>query len=324
MRTVVRQFRPEDAVAWEALVEKSLTGTFLHTRRFLSYHGERFRDLSVCLYDGGDLVGVLPAAVDPGHEGVVTSHPGATYGGVIHDGRLRGSRMIDAMRLVCEHYAGEGMQCLHYKAVPRIYHRVPAEDDLYALFRLGALRHRCDLAAVVDLGHRLPLSNRRKRGLKAALSAGIIVEETPGRFDDLWRVVEENLARKYRARPVHTLEEIRLLHSRFPDSIRIITARMDEEVVAGVVLFVTAVTMHAQYIGADERGLALHALDAVFDYAIALATRRAMRWFSFGTCNESDGQVLNDGLYAFKSEFGAGGVVHEFYQLTLNLIADTI
>src|SRR5919197_1305542 len=86
-----RSFSPADAEAWDQLVQRSINGTFLHSRRFLSYHGDRFRDRSVIFTIGSSLiVGVLPAALDPADEETVVSHPGATYGGIVHDGTLQG------------------------------------------------------------------------------------------------------------------------------------------------------------------------------------------------------------------------------------------
>jgi hypothetical protein len=41
------------------------------------------------------------------------------------------------------------------------------------------------------------------------------------------------------------------------------------------------------------------------------------RYFDFGVSNEQGGQILNEGLYRFKMSFGAGGVVHEFYEVAL-------
>ena len=75
--------------------------------------------------------------------------------------------------------------------------------------------------------------------------------------------------------------------------------------------------MHTQYIAASMLGYETCALDAVLAYCIAQATERQARYFDFGTSNGSDGESLNAGLYQFKSEFGGGGVLHEFYQLGL-------
>lgn len=309
-----------DSARHDAFVADSPMATFLHTRRFLSYHGERFRDLSLALIGEGDrLLGVFPAAADPGDERRVVSHPGATYGGIVHDGRLRGERMIEALEAIARQYASAGFERLRYKAVPHIYHRAPSGDDLYALFRLGARRYRCDLSSAIDLDSRANPSERRRRSLKKALKAGVEIKRGGDVIAPLWRVLEDNLAREHGAKPVHPEEEIALLHSLFPEEIEFVAADLDGEVVAGVALFVTARVMHAQYIAASPAGYQVSALDALFESCIADAKARGLRWFDFGTSNEQEGRVLNEGLYQFKSEFGGGGVAHESFELDLTL-----
>jgi hypothetical protein len=84
-----------------------------------------------------------------------------------------------------------------------------------------------------------------------------------------------------------------------------------------VLVFVMPTTTHTQYICSSAAGYALHALDAVLEHCIARASAASARWFSMGISNEANGWVLNDGLHQFKVEFGAGAVVHEFYELDL-------
>lgn len=313
----VQEFRAADAERWDDCVARSLAGTFLHTRRFLSYHGHRFQDRSVCIYDCERLMGVMPAAADPAEPRCVSSHPGATYGGIVHDGALRGKAMIETLEALCCHYRALGMTHLRYKAIPYIYHRAPAEDDLYALFRLGARRYRCDLAAVIDLVHRLPVSRRRQRCLKAALKGSVIVAEVEDIPCGFWALLERTLLARHQARPAHTLEEIRLLQSRFPDRIRLVVALAGEELLGGLITFASPNVVHVQYSCGSERGHSLHALDVLFEHCIGAAVRSGARWFSMGISNEDGGRILNDGLYRFKTEFGAGGVAHEFYELQL-------
>lgn len=307
-----------DSAEHDSFVERAPMATFLHTRRYLSYHGERFRDVSLAIVDERrQLLGLLPAAVDPGDERRVVSHPGLTYGGVVHDGRLRGERMIEALETIAGHYREQGFETFRYKAVPFIYHRAPAGDDLYALFRLGARRYRCDLSSAIDLAERRTPSERRQRSLKKALKAELEIVEGPDLIAGLWPVLEENLERKHGAGAVHDAAEIAQLHALFPSQIAFVAALLDGRVEAGVVLFLTPNVMHAQYIASSSEGYRACALDAVFESCIERAKARAIRYFDFGTSNEQEGQYLNEGLYQFKSEFGGGGVPHEYYELDL-------
>ena len=47
-------YAAEHATAWDELVDGAPMGTLLHTRRFLSYHGDRFNDRSLVVQDDRD------------------------------------------------------------------------------------------------------------------------------------------------------------------------------------------------------------------------------------------------------------------------------
>jgi hypothetical protein len=293
-------------------------GTLLHTRRYLSYHGDRFADRSLLLYDDRDrLAGVLPAAQDPDDAAVVVSHPGVTYGGLVHDGALTGGPAVDALAAVAAQLAATGARTLRYKAVPVVYHQRPAGDDRYALWAAGAVLARCDLSCAVDLGQPGRRGSRRARGLKRAVREGVELRHGVETAAAFWPVLEAVLGARHDVRPVHSVDEIRELHSRFPEQIRFVAAVLDGEVVGGTVLFCTPAAHHAQYIAAGERGTAVGALDLVFDDCIARAAAEGARYFNFGVSTEQGGHVLNRGLHAFKAEFGGGGVVHEVFELSL-------
>ena len=309
-------YEPRHEEAWDEFCAVAANATFLHTRRFLSYHGQRFKDMSLLVLESGKILGLFPAAQSLYDPELVVSHPGITYGGLLHQGKFAGNRMIEVFEAIVARFAQIGYCRLQYKPLPFIYATTPSQDDLYALFRLGAQRVRCDLSCTIDLAARRLLSERRRRGLKKAQKV-VSLSSDPIFLGDLWRVVAQNLARKHDARPVHSLEELTLLQQRFPRQIRVRCALMDGVVEAGVVLFNTGRVWHSQYIAASEAAYSVSALDAVFAAAIIEAQEADVRYFDFGTSNEDNGKVLNDGLYRFKSEFGGSGVAHDLYEFHL-------
>ncbi len=69
---------------WDQLVGAADGGTTLHSRNFLDYHGDRFRDLSTVLYDkNGGLAGVFPIVEHPRNPKAAVSHAGSSFGGVV-------------------------------------------------------------------------------------------------------------------------------------------------------------------------------------------------------------------------------------------------
>lgn len=314
----VRAYEPECALAWDDLVSRSCNGTFMHAQRFISYHGDRFRDRSLMIEDRrARFVGVFAAAEDPADQGTVVSHPGLTYGGIVHDGSLQGAPMLGALEGIVAHYRELGYKRLRYKAIPAIYHSSPAEDDLYALFRLTARCYRSDLSATIDLANRGPVDQRRVRSRRRAEAAGVRTEQGWDEIEAFWRILELNLSRRHGVSPVHSLPEIWLLHERFPDEILLIIARIGEVPVGGTVLFAAGPVLHMQYTATTEEGRATCATDLVMEHAIALAQQRGYRYFDFGTCTVDAGWTLDQSLYQFKASFGASGIVYDHYELDL-------
>lgn len=314
----IRSYGPEDARGWDDLVARSCNGTLLHTRRFISYHGDRFSDRSLVLENRrGRIVGVFPAAAAPADPEMIISHPGLTYGGVVHDGSVRGASMIGALDAIASHYLNLGYRRLRYKVVPSIYHSSPAEDDLYALFRLGARRHQCDLSAIVDVTDRGHVTRRRLSSRRRAEGAGVRVAENWSEITAFWQILEHNLASRHAAAPVHSIAEIGMLHERFPDAILLVTARIGPDLVGGALLFSASRVSRLQYTATTARGRAVCATDLIVEHAIAIARKRGCRYFDFGTCTLDEGQILHQDLYHFKVSFGGGGVVYDHYELDL-------
>jgi lipid II:glycine glycyltransferase (peptidoglycan interpeptide bridge formation enzyme) len=135
------------------------------------------------------------------------------------------------------------------------------------------------------------------------------------RWPDFWCVLQENLHARHDVRPVHTLDEIRLLASRFPDEIRLFVVGDGHSVLAGTVIYETATTAHAQYIGSSVAGQQTGALDLLFGWLIDEHYAGCKDWFDFGISTEQGGQVLNEGLLAFKEGFGARAVCYEHWLL---------
>jgi hypothetical protein len=299
---------------WNRFVAGSRNGTFLLDRGFMDYHADRFEDYSLVLRDeSGDVVALLPAnrAGDTLH-----SHQGLTYGGLVISQRSGSAAMLAMFDALVGYLREAGLAKLVYKTIPSIYHRQPAEEDRYALFRHDALLVRRDVLSVIPVGARLKPQERRLRGAKSARKAGVAVVESTD-FAAFWNVLDENLRQRYGVAPVHSLDDIRLLHSRFPDAIRLFEARQGADVVAGVVMFETSAVAHVQYISASESGKQLHALDLLFSTLIE-ETFADKPFFDFGISNEEGGRVLNEGLVAQKEGFGARSVVHDYYELRID------
>jgi hypothetical protein len=221
--------------------------------------------------------------------------------------------MLSFFYAIRQYLSRSGFGRLIYKTVPHIYHRHPAEEDLYALFRAAGRLYRVDLLSVIDAGARLPFQERRRRRIKLAERAGLRTMRSRD-FAGFWPILEENLRAVHATLPVHTVEEITLLHARFPDLICLHLCLEGDSIVAGIVVYDTDRVAHAQYIAASERGKEVGALDLLI--ADLIEREYAHRaYFDLGISNEDEGLVLNTGLVEQKEGFGARGVAHQFFEL---------
>lgn len=309
------RYTPRDAALWDAAVAACRNATFMHRRAYLDYHADRFPDHSLMAYDdSGRLVALLPATVK---DAMLVSHAGLTYGGwLMQRDRCDAAVMLDVIDATRRYVAAAGLTAYIVKPVPHIYHSAPAEEEVYALYRHGAVMTAVGVSAAIDLADAIPFDAGNRRNVKEALKAGLTVERDND-FAAFWPLLTDVLASRHDVAPVHILDEILLLHSRFPEEISLTTVRREGRVIAGVVMFDTPRVAHAQYIASGDEGRRTKALALLFDRLIRDAAARGQRFFDFGVSTERGGAVLNEGLMRQKNRLGGRAVVYPQFTLSV-------
>lgn len=309
----VKQYTPIQSLEWNAFLTRSKNATFLFDRRYMDYHSDRFTDASLMVYRRQRLWAVLPA----NRVGqVLYSHQGLTYGGLVIDWKATATEVCEAMQAINDHLRAEGVTKVVYKAIPAVYSLMPADEPLYALTEVCRARLTSrDIASVIDREAALPLSELRRRGRRKAQHQGVSVRYLDD-FATFWQLLTDNLRTKYNARPVHTLDEITLLHDRFPDNIRLYAAFLGDEMVAGTVLYVTPRVVKTQYISASPRGKEVCALDMLFPQLLTDMPGK-QRFLDMGTSAMDDSTALKRPLIFQKEGFGARAVCYDTYTYEL-------
>ena len=312
--TEIIRYDASMAARWDEFARMSRNGTMLHQRGYMDYHSDRFKDCSLVALHEGKLCALLPACIEGD---TLWSHRGLTYGGwLVPLKHFDATVMVEVMDTACQWMSDNSIKRLVYKPVPHIYHRYPCEEDLYALFRHQAKLIETNISTTIDLTCPLPLDRGNKSGANAARKAGIQVGPSED-WEGYWRLLSSLLDERYGTRPVHTLDEMRLLHGRFPDGIRLYAATLDGEMLAGVVMYLSQPVAHCQYIGASPQGKDSKALTLLFDYLIGEAKASGYRYFDFGISNEDHGRYLNEGLVRQKSRLGGRGIVYNTFEINL-------
>lgn len=313
----VKRYEASRSAEWDHHIRKARNGTFLFMRDYMDYHADRFCDHSLMFYRGNTLLGVLPAST---HDTLVVSHGGLTYGGYILCEKAHALDVKEMMEASIIYYRSLGYEALDVKPVPHIYHTTPSDDELYWLFRHNAQIAACGLSSTIRLDHPQDFSTLRKRKIKKAQQAGyqVVTNANADQLPAFWTILEFVLEKNHSRRPVHTLEEIQLLQSRFPDEIHLATITNSEgKVIAGTLLYFTPQVIHAQYIASSTEGAQNGALDLLFATLIAHYSTSGHRYFDFGISTESGGTWLNEGLNFQKEGFGARSIVYNIYHLPL-------
>ena len=326
------RYTPDKAQEWDTLVEGSRNGTFLFRRSYMDYHHDRFVDHSLLFYktaDGNDtghgrLMAVLPAnevvATDGTRQKTLCSHQGLTYGGFVLTAETRSADVGELFALTISYLRDNGFTEWVYKPVPTIYHRLPAEEDEYWLWRNGAVLSACRLSATVALNGQMaaPLERRRRRGISKASALGYHIVEDAS-LDTFWPIMTDNLRQRYHATPVHTLAEMTMLRERLPQNIEVyLCCDGKGEAQAGAVIYLAnSETVHVQYAHATPQGKADGAIDILYSCLMDRYRRQGYRFFDIGTSNEDDGRILNANLIAQKEGFGGRGVAYKTYSIKL-------
>lgn len=318
----IERYERSRAGEWNSFVGSARNATFLFNRSYMDYHADRFEDCSMMARKGGKLMAVLPANITA--DGVLHSHQGLTYGGWIlnrrHDDCVSVLEFWEAWLQACR---GLGITAVDYKPLPHIYATQPSDEDIYALFRSGAVLTECNASAAIRLANNPGLNENRKRLFRKACVANtsFIRCSTDEEYSSFYKILRDCLEQRHGAFPVHSLSELNMLRQGFENNIQL-WAAFDEGVMeAGILLYITDRVVHTQYIATSEtarqKSLLSSLVMKLVDEANLGRFGGNVEYFDFGTSNEEHGRVLNETLYRQKASFGASCVAYTRYLLNL-------
>lgn len=279
----------------------------------MDYHSHLFEDASYLVYEDGELIGVIPGNIDGS---TYYTHQGLTYGGVVCDAKMTAKTMTEVFTEWTSILADQNIDQIVYRAIPHIYHSLPAEEDLYALFREDSILVKREMSSAINLADPIGFRDGRAWAAQKGRREGVTVEQSDD-FERFMEIEAELLRERYDEEPTHSPDEMKLLAERFPKHISLFASYLDGELISGVLIYETETVAHTQYIAGTDTGRDLHASDVILDYLIN-DHYTDKRYFDFGISTEDGGRSLNEGLAFFKEGFGARSVVYDTYEINLN------
>ncbi|WP_179320862.1 GNAT family N-acetyltransferase [Winogradskyella helgolandensis] len=277
----------------------------------MDYHSDRFEDFSVMLYKDDQLYALLPANI-VGDK--VISHQGLTYGSFVLQDKSKFFYAFEAFKTMLAFYEKEGVKALEIKVIPTFYNRMPSDELDYFLYKAEAQLLKKEVLMVIDYAHKLRFQKNRREGINKAVRSGLELKVDTN-FKDFWTdVLIPNLEKKHGVQPVHSLEEIELLASRFPEHIKQVNIYKDGKVVAGTTVFLTETTVHPQYVSGNTDKNSFGSLDLAYDFVINKMCDDK-RYFDFNISSEGNGRKINEGLIFWKESCGARSYTANTYLL---------
>ena len=260
----VKKYTTDHYLKWNEFVAHAKNATFLFHRDFMEYHNDRFEDFSLMIFDDKENIKAILPANRVGD--VVYSHQGLTYGGLVLSTKSKLIEVLSIFGSILKYLFDTHVRILVLKQMPMIYSNLLSEEVEYACFLVEAQLSRRDTLSVIDLQTSFRISSTRKQEIHK--TKGLQVKEVV-EFETFWnQILMPNLFEKHQAKPVHTLSEITLLHSKFPKNIRQFNVYFNNQIIAGTTLFESRNVVHSQYISGSKNWNQLGGLDFLHHYLI--------------------------------------------------------
>ena len=306
MKIEVVRYDASQRAAWDDVLGQSKNGLFLFDRDYVEYHADRLTDFSAIAYVDGKPVMLCPASLER-DQPLATSHAGLTFGGFVIARGLRTETALAAIDQILDSMKQWGATGIAVRLVPPYLCSAPSGEVEFALGRRGLAVVRRDLCSLLPLDRPAEMTRNKARDVARARKLG--VEVTEASIAIFYPLLEQVLRERHDTLPVHSLDELTLLHGRFPDRIIARVARLDGAAIAGNLIYRYGHVAHTQYLAASKAGREHNALDLVIAECIDREREAGATAFSFGT--SMDGAAINEGLLWQKESFGARSVVHQ-------------
>lgn len=277
----------------------------------MDYHKDRFDDFSLMVFKENKLIALFPAHV-LGSE--IYSHKGLSYGGFLVSKKIRFEDYVLAFKELLKFLDNNNIKSLYLKKLPFIYHKNLAQELDYILAITQAKLHTIDSYFVIDHLQCYEPNRNRKRALKIAQKNNIIISNNGIEF--FWKhILTKNLQTKFNVNPVHSINEIKLLMTRFPEQIKFFAAIINGVIKAGVVMFLSDNVAHFQYSSGDLERNETGALDFLFYTIIKKYVKK--KYVSFGSSSIDKSLKIDRGLAYWKESFGAKLIPQDVYYINV-------
>lgn len=304
------KYNSNDFEKWNFFVSEARNSLFMHDRKYMEYHSDRFIDNSLMFYEDEELIALLPANRK---EKELISHGGLTYGGFIINQKMKQYKMLECFDALKTYMKENDFELFIYKTIPYCYYKNPAQEDLYALFKNNAEILKIEPSSVLDFRYPIKMPKGRKSQIGRAKREGVKIELSTD-YDTFINLENSVLTKHHNTKAVHSGSELSFLHEKFPEQIELYSAMYNDQMIAGSVVFIYENVVHTQYMAANDTAREIGALDYCISEIITKFSNQK-RYLDFGISTEDGGKILNEGLISQKEGFGARTIAYQTWKI---------
>lgn len=325
MNYTIINYSNEYKEKWDKFVmEDSMNGTFLQTRRFIEYHPqERFDDGSLIFLKDDSIVAIILACIVREKNGAVMySHKGSTYGGFVVSQNIYSCEAIGQLVVEFEDWLQKhSIMRIVMKQTPDLFSRHSTELVDYFLYKENYVAYS-ELNFYLDLqkyGGNIEgqFSSSRRRNYRHSLKNNLLFRQLNKREEiaDFYQVLCVNLE-NLGLKCIHTLNELVDFHSnRLINEVDFYGEYLGEKLIAGAMLFYFGNNIvHTQYLSSLPEYRKLNSMDFLIYNLVKVSLDRKKQYLTFGICTEDNGKYINFSLASFKEGFGADYSINRTYE----------
>ncbi len=316
MIEIIKYDKNKHAAIWDSFVLESNNGTIFHTRQFLNYHKIRkFKDCSFIFKNKDNIEAVFSGAVV---DGVLHSHPGASFGGFIYNNLSFefGKKIVE---LLIEFAKKNNLRDMVVIPTPFIYYNNYNEVMEYCLYMNGFNTIEYYISSFVDLKVDLldQMHDRKKRYIKKMQNEVEI--KISSDLDSFYPILISNKL-KHKAKPTHSLEELKILKKKFPNKIILLLSYKNKKIIGGALNFITnkrTCILFYNMIDYNYQNLQVSSLQ-IYE-SLKWAKKNKLNFLDIGVSQlyKNSEIIPHESLINFKEQFGAKTMIRKVMKLKL-------
>jgi hypothetical protein len=300
---------------WDSYVLKSPNGTLYHEQKFLSYHGDKFKDrtVNIIIRDGDKVAALVSFLVD----GTTIRSPyGASYGGFVFTHPPTYSHSVAILSLVMDYLSKEyAAEKITLSPPPNFCASASNDTFLFAMTEAGFILSSRDICSVVDLrglkNSNDTITNNAQNMIRKAHKNGVEIMEQCT-VQQFWELLTDTY-KKHGVPPTHSYSELSVLHDLYPDRISFHGVAHEGVPVAAICEFsLNTIVKTSFYFGQNEEKKEFQGLSLAIEHALARAIRDGYSYYDFGTSTVN--MAARPNIFRFKESFGAQGFFREKYE----------